>query len=60
VIDSKEPSITVEEYAYGENRYRALKAKDPDLAAELMKQLEADVKRRWNYLKHLASWVPGA
>ncbi len=60
VIDSKEPTITVEEYAYGENRYRALKAKDPDLAAELMKQLEADVKRRWNYLKHLASWVPGA
>jgi pyruvate-ferredoxin/flavodoxin oxidoreductase len=60
VIDSKEPSIPVEEYAYSENRYRALKAKDPDLAAELMKQLAADVKRRWNYLKHLASWVPGA
>jgi pyruvate-ferredoxin/flavodoxin oxidoreductase len=58
IIDSKEPSIPVEEYAYGENRYRALKAKSPELAAELMKQLDADVKRRWKYLNHLASWVP--
>jgi pyruvate-ferredoxin/flavodoxin oxidoreductase len=59
VIDSKEPSLSVEEYAYGENRYRSLKAKNPELAAQLMKQLEADVARRWNYLKHLASWIPG-
>jgi pyruvate-ferredoxin/flavodoxin oxidoreductase len=60
VIDSKEPTMSVEEYAYGENRYRSLKAKNPELAAELMKQLEADVQRRWQYLKHLASWIPGA
>jgi pyruvate-ferredoxin/flavodoxin oxidoreductase len=59
VIDSKEPTLPVEDYAYSENRYRALKAKNPELAAELMKQLKADVARRWDYLRHLASWVPG-
>jgi len=58
VIDSREPSIPVEEYAYGENRYRSLKARNPELAAELMKQLGADIKRRWHYLQHLASWEP--
>jgi pyruvate-ferredoxin/flavodoxin oxidoreductase len=58
VIDSKEPSISVEDYAYGENRYRSLRQKSPDLAASLMKQLEADIKRRWNYLNHLSNWTP--
>lgn len=56
VIDSKEPTISFEEYAYNENRYRALRASKPELAAELMKQAEADVKRRWQYLKHMANW----
>ncbi len=58
VIDSAEPTISFEEYAYRENRYRALKMSNPDLAAELMKQAEANVKRRWKYLKHLAKWTP--
>jgi pyruvate-ferredoxin/flavodoxin oxidoreductase len=56
VIDSKEPTITFEEYAYKENRYRALRQSKPELAAELMKQAEANVQRRWKYLKHLAKW----
>jgi pyruvate-ferredoxin/flavodoxin oxidoreductase len=59
VIDSQEPTISFEEYAYKENRYRALRMSNPDLAAELMKQAEANVKRRWKYLKHLAKWTPG-
>ena len=56
VIDSKEPTISFEEYAYNEIRYRALRQSKPELAAELMKQAEANVKRRWKYLKHLAKW----
>ncbi|MFI5294814.1 MAG: pyruvate:ferredoxin (flavodoxin) oxidoreductase [Thermodesulfovibrionales bacterium] len=59
IIDSQEPTISFEEYAYGENRYKALKMSSPELAAELMKQAEANVKRRWKYLKHLAKWTPG-
>jgi pyruvate-ferredoxin/flavodoxin oxidoreductase len=56
VIDSKEPTISFEEYAYKENRYRALRQSSPELAAVLMKEAEANVKRRWEYLKHLAKW----
>jgi pyruvate-ferredoxin/flavodoxin oxidoreductase len=56
VIDSKEPTIPLAEYAYSENRYSALKASNPELAADLLKQAEADVKRRWQYLKHMAKW----
>jgi pyruvate-ferredoxin/flavodoxin oxidoreductase len=60
VIDSKEPTITFEEYAYKENRYRALRQSNPELAAELMKQAEENTRRRWKYLKHLAAWTPEA
>lgn len=56
VIDSKEPTITFAEYAYNENRYKALKLTSPQTAEELMKQADIDVKRRWEYLKHLAKW----
>jgi len=55
-IDSSGPSITFEEYAYRENRYRELRTANPELAAELMKEAEADVKRRWRFLNHLAKW----
>lgn len=58
-IDSREPTISFEEYAYNENRYRSLRQSKPELAAELMREAEADVKRRWKYLKHLAKWTPG-
>src|SRR5208337_4143773 len=50
VIDSQEPSLRFEEYAYGENRYRALRMSNPKLAAELMKQSQENVERRWSFL----------
>ena len=59
VIDSKAPTISFAEYAGRENRYRSLKAKDPALAEKLLARAEADVRRRWDYLQHLARWVPG-
>ncbi|GAB62271.1 MAG: pyruvate:ferredoxin (flavodoxin) oxidoreductase [Candidatus Jettenia sp.] len=59
VIDSEEPTISFEEYAYNENRYRSLRASNPELAAALMKEAGADVKRRWILLKHMAAWSPG-
>jgi pyruvate-ferredoxin/flavodoxin oxidoreductase len=57
-LDSQEPSISFEEYANRENRFRILRASDPKLATELMKQAQEDVNRRWSYLKHLAEWKP--
>lgn len=47
VIDSKDPSVSFDEYAYHENRYRALRASNPEVAAALMKQAEAEIQRRW-------------
>jgi pyruvate-ferredoxin/flavodoxin oxidoreductase len=60
VIDSKAPTIPLAEYIGAENRYRALRAKDPALFEELVAQAGADVRRRWEYLQHLARWKPGA
>jgi len=50
-IDSKEPSITFEEYALGENRYRSLKMVNPTEADALMAQSQKDVTRSWKFLK---------
>jgi pyruvate-ferredoxin/flavodoxin oxidoreductase len=56
-IDSKEPTIPYEEFAYGENRFRMLKAKDRETAQMLMKQAEMDAKWAWKFLKQRqAGW----
>ncbi len=47
IIDSKAPSIPFEEYAMGENRYRALKITNPDMADSLMRQAQEDIERSW-------------
>jgi pyruvate-ferredoxin/flavodoxin oxidoreductase len=60
IINSKDPSVPFEEYAYRENRYKALRASNPEVAKELMKQAEADIMRRWKLLKHMAAWDPEA
>jgi pyruvate-ferredoxin/flavodoxin oxidoreductase len=59
VIDSRPPTISFADYAMRENRYRSLRAKDPALAEELMRRADAGVRRRWDYLQHLAAWKPG-
>lgn len=58
IIDSKDPSISFEEYAYNENRYRVLRVSNPEVAAALAKQAEAQIQRRWKLIKHLAAWAP--
>ncbi len=55
VIDSKDPSLPVADYIYNENRYRMLRAADPELSALLLRRTEDDVKRRWEFLKHVAA-----
>jgi pyruvate-ferredoxin/flavodoxin oxidoreductase len=53
-LDSKEPTMSFEEYAYGENRYRVLKKIDPKAAVRLMELAENDVKSRWHLYEQLA------
>ncbi len=54
-MDSKEPTSSFEDYAYGENRYRVLKKADPEHAAELMKLAEKDIERTQTMYKNLAA-----
>jgi pyruvate-ferredoxin/flavodoxin oxidoreductase len=53
-LDSKEPTITLEEYAYGENRYRVLKKNNPEAAAKLMARSTELTARRFDLYKRMA------
>ena len=50
-IDSKEPTISFDDYALGENRYRTLKRVNPEHADELMALSQKDVLKSWKFLK---------
>lgn len=54
-IDSKPPSISYADYAYGEVRFRSLKASMPERAAMLLESTQADAIKRYNFYKQLAS-----
>jgi pyruvate-ferredoxin/flavodoxin oxidoreductase len=53
-LDSKDPSIPLEDYAYNETRYRTLLQSDETRAEMLMKEAKADIQRRWRYYRQLA------
>lgn len=53
-LDSKDPTIKVEDYAYKETRYRMLLQSDEKRAELLMKEANADVISRWNLYKQMA------
>lgn len=53
-LDSKEPSISFEDYAYSENRYRVLKKIQPEAAAKLMEQANRDTIRRFDLYRKLS------
>jgi pyruvate-ferredoxin/flavodoxin oxidoreductase len=56
IIDSKtEPTISFEEYALGENRYRTLKRVNPGKADLLLAESQKDVLKSWTFLKSLAA-----
>jgi pyruvate-ferredoxin/flavodoxin oxidoreductase len=54
IIDCKDPSITVQEYAYNETRYRMLLQSDENRAEKLMKDARNDVSKRWELYKQMA------
>lgn len=53
-LDSKEPTLDFEDYAYGENRYLALKKAKPEIAAKLMAEAKADAAARYSMLEKLS------
>ncbi len=55
VIDSKAPSISLDQYVYNETRYRMLLQSDETRAEKLLKEAEHDVKSRWQYYQQMAA-----
>jgi len=54
ILDSKDPTIAFEEYAYGENRYKVLKKTNPKAAQELIKLAQEDASSRYKLYKQLS------
>ena len=55
VIEQKEPSIPVSQYAYNETRYKMLTQMDEERAEKLMKEAQHDAKSRWTLYQQMAS-----
>ena len=53
-LDSKEPTLPLADYIYGENRFRMLKKSNPDVALKFVEQAQKDVKLRYSLYKQLA------
>ncbi|HYE26590.1 MAG TPA: pyruvate:ferredoxin (flavodoxin) oxidoreductase [Clostridia bacterium] len=54
VLDSKAPTITLDKYIYNETRYTMLRQSNPEAAAELLKEAQADVDARWKTYEYLS------
>ena len=46
-LDSKAPSIPLKDYIYNETRYKMLVQSDPETAAKLLEQAQADIGKKW-------------
>ncbi len=55
IIESKEPSIPISQYAYNETRYKMLAQIDEARAEELMKEAQRDAKSRWTLYQQMAA-----
>lgn len=53
ILDSKEPSLSYEEFLEGENRYNVLKRMHPEKAEELFERAASDAKKRYQKLLKL-------
>jgi pyruvate-ferredoxin/flavodoxin oxidoreductase len=55
MIESKEPSIPISQYAYNETRYKMLTQMDEDRAEQLMREAQQDAKSRWTLYQQMAA-----
>ena len=55
LIDSREPTVSVQDYAYNETRYKMLVQADEARAEELMREASEDAEKRWNLYKQMAA-----
>jgi pyruvate-ferredoxin/flavodoxin oxidoreductase len=60
VLDSKDPTIPLEQYAYNETRFKMLLQSNEERAEKLMQEARHDVKERWEHYRLMAAEpVPG-
>jgi pyruvate-ferredoxin/flavodoxin oxidoreductase len=55
IIESKEPSIPISQYAYNETRYKMLTQLDEARAEKLMVEAQRDAKSRWTLYQQMAA-----
>jgi len=55
VLDSRAPSIPLEQYIYNETRYTMLVNSNPDEAKKLLKAAQENVNERWKLYQHMAN-----
>ena len=54
-LDSKAPTVGVEEFMYHQTRFRALRQADPARAEKLLEALRHDVITRWKFYEQMAN-----
>ena len=54
IIDSKEPTLPLEDYIYNEVRYKSLRASAPEEAALLLEEEKKAIRGKWRFYKHMA------
>ncbi len=54
-LDSKDPTISLADYVYGENRYQILKRSKPEISQKLIEAAQKNVTAKFKMLKQLAS-----
>jgi pyruvate-ferredoxin/flavodoxin oxidoreductase len=55
VLDSRAPSIPLEQYIYNETRYTMLVNSNPEEAKKLLMAAQENVNERWKLYQHMAS-----
>jgi pyruvate-ferredoxin/flavodoxin oxidoreductase len=55
ILESKEPSIPLQQFVYNETRFRMLAQSDEGRAEMLLKLAQADVKSRWELYHQMAA-----
>jgi pyruvate-ferredoxin/flavodoxin oxidoreductase len=54
-LDSKAPSIPLEDYLYNETRYTTLRQAHPEEARKLLEEAKQDVTDRWKMYETFAN-----
>ncbi|MCK4608060.1 MAG: pyruvate:ferredoxin (flavodoxin) oxidoreductase, partial [Gammaproteobacteria bacterium] len=54
ILDSKAPTVALEDFIYNETRFKSLLKANPERAKELLQKLEENVTKRWQQYENMA------